>query len=176
MNMMLALTLVLLSPSGEVTQNTPPQTQPAVDGSHDLDFWLGTWTADSTQYNPGQHDQKPTIQKDYVKNTISRSMKNQVIHEKFDGKTMNFNGESWSVYNKQSGKWQQTWVDDSGGYIPLSGGKVGNDFILTTLNGKSRMRFYNIKKDSFDWMWESLAADGSGQWSPVWLLNYKRVK
>ncbi|MCB0825060.1 MAG: DUF1579 family protein, partial [Armatimonadetes bacterium] len=172
--MMLALTLLLLTGTTEMTQNLTPQTKPAVDGSHDLDFWLGTWTADSTQYTPGQPDQKPTFNKNYVANTITRSMKDQVIHERFDGKTMNFNGESWSVYNKQTGQWQQTWVDDSGGYIPLTGGKIGKDFILTTLNGKSRMRFHNITKDSFDWMWEGQAKDGSGKWVPLWLLNYKR--
>jgi len=37
----------------------------------------------------------------------------------------------------------------------------------------TRMIFYNIKKDSFDWSWEA-STDGGATWKSNWLIHYKR--
>jgi len=74
------------------------------------------------------------------------------------------------------------WVDNSGGYIALIGGIVGDSMVLTTQETstptgkiKSRMVFYNITLQSFLWNWES-SADGGQTWKLNWKIYYKRKK
>ncbi len=92
----------------------------------------------------------------------------------------NYTGKSWSVYNPNSKMWQQTWVDDKGRYISLTGGMTDGKMILntperTTPSGKmqSRMIFYNISANSFDWDWQSSTDEGAA-WKSNWKIHYKR--
>jgi hypothetical protein len=89
------------------------------------------------------------------------------------------------VYNTNYKYWQQTWIDNQGGYIALTGGMVGDSLVLNTAektvpstispSGKleNRMVYYNIKPDSFDWSWEA-STDGGKTWKQNWLIHYKR--
>lgn len=45
---------------------------------------------------------------------------------------MKYSGSSWSVYGRQKKIWQQTWVDNMGGYIALTGKYETNEMTLTT--------------------------------------------
>ncbi len=114
-----------------------------------LDFWVGQW---DLTWKGGKGT-----------NNVTREMNGCVIHEHFSGDASveNMRGESVSIYQPKLGLWRQTWVDNQGGYIPLTGG-VQNDgsFLLTTtrLNDKqrqTRMIFENIKPGSFTWRWQS---------------------
>lgn len=148
------------------TMTTPTQSTTNMS----LDFWLGKWTADSTQPQP---DGKTTVQKNAAKNHILKIKGDKVTHENF---TMpGFNGESWSVFNPKTNKWNQTWIDDSGAYLTLEGGMEGEEFILTQTHPNSiqRMRFTEIKKDSFVWLWETKKDDN---WTLAWRLDYHREK
>jgi len=102
------------------------------------------------------------------------------VHEHFSDQEGNFKGESWSVYNPQKELWQQTWVDNEGGYIVLTGGIKSNEMILTTDEQRTstgtsmaRMVFFNIQQNSFDWRWEK-STDGGKTWTLNWLIHYKR--
>jgi len=110
---------------------------------------------------------------------------NCTIHENFSDPKLGYLGQSWSVYNTNYKQWQQTWVDNQGGYIVLTGGMVADSMILSTPerivparispSGKliNRMVFYNIKSNSFDWSWQA-SADGGATWKTNWLIHYKR--
>jgi hypothetical protein len=39
----------------------------------------------------------------------------------------------------------------------------------------SRMVYYNIKSNSFDWSWEA-STDGGKLWKQNWLIHYERKK
>jgi hypothetical protein len=107
------------------------------------------------------------------------------VQENFNDPNGNYIGKSWSVYNKNYKMWQQTWVDNQGGYIALTGGMQGDSMVLITpertvptnisATGKiiMRMVYHNIKPDSFEWDWEG-STDGGKTWKSNWHLNYQR--
>jgi hypothetical protein len=77
--------------------------------------------------------------------------------------------------------WQQTWVDDQGEYIVLTGEFADGKMVLMTTptlmpdgtKMQNRMAYYNIRPDSFDWDWESTNDDGT-TWKKNWQIHYKR--
>ena len=92
---------------------------------------------------------------------------------------MNFRGKSLSVYNHNHKVWQQTWVDNEGFYMLFTGGMQDEKMILSrtvqTTKGpvSQRMVFYSIRKDSFNWNWES-STDGGKTWKLNWKIKYTR--
>lgn len=132
-----------------------------------FDFWIGEWELTWNDTIKGT-------------NTITKEMNDCVIYEHFNDPRNNYKGSSWSVYNTQTNQWQQTWVDNSGGYIELIGGMIGGKMILTTPERKSttgtilhHMIFYNIGDDSFDWNWEA-SVDHGVTWDLKWKIHYQR--
>ena len=85
------------------------------------------------------------------------------------------------MYSPRKNIWQQTWVDNMGGYIALTGKYENNEMTLTTApqklpDGKeiiSRMVFFNITRGNFDWRWQSTTDNGT-TWQTNWLIHYKR--
>lgn len=149
-----------------------PQKPCSSPEASQFDFWIGDWTL---TWNDSLHGT----------NKIEKMFGNCTVHENFSDPKMGYLGQSWSVYNANYKRWEQTWVDNQGGYIALTGGKVGDSLILTTAEqtvplkmsatGKliSRMVFYNIKSNSFDWNWESSTNSGD-TWKPNWKIHYAR--
>jgi hypothetical protein len=148
-------------------QATPPPNPCKDPAVSQFDFWVGNWEltwADSL----------------HGTNHVERIMDGCTVQENFNDPQMKFSGKSWSVYSVPRKQWQQTWVDNNGGYIVLFGGMQGDSMVLSTPmretpKGKitSRMVYYNIKKDSFDWSWEA-SMDGGMTWKVNWLIHYKR--
>jgi hypothetical protein len=112
-------------------------------------------------------------------------MNDCTVQENFSDPHNNYLGKSWSVYNANYKQWQQTWIDNQGGYIALTGGMQGDSMVLTTAErtvsanlsatGKmiNRMVYYNITKDTFEWDWEA-SVDGGNTWKSNWHLHYTR--
>ncbi|MEP7252654.1 MAG: hypothetical protein ABI683_09750 [Ginsengibacter sp.] len=133
-----------------------------------FDFWVGDW---ELTWNDTSHGT----------NHIVKIMDGCTVNENFYDPAMKYSGSSWSVYNPQLKIWQQTWVDNQGGYIALTGAFEKDMMTLTAEprklpNGKeivSRMVFYNITPGAFDWRWES-TKDSGVSWQPNWLIHYKR--
>lgn len=112
-------------------------------------------------------------------NMIRKILKGKIVEENFE--MPGLVGRSVTAYNPQRKKWFQTWVDDGGAYIALSGGMQGKNMILTSIPGPknprafSRMVFSDITPESFHWRWEG-TKDAGKNWSLQWELNYRRVK
>ena len=159
---------LLQSVSGQATS---PCSLPE---AQQFDFWLGDW---NLSWNDSVHGT----------NHVEKILGNCTVQENFYDPSTNMYGKSWSVYNPNLKLWQQTWVDSQGGYIVLNGGMKGDSMILATgertvpktmsPNGKmiSRMVYYAIKLNSFDWDWES-STDGGKNWTSKWLIHYSRNK
>lgn len=139
-----------------------------------FDFWLGTWDlrweqADGTT---GQGT-----------NRIERVLDGKVIQENFEahsGALAGFEGRSHSVYQPRTGTWQQTWVDNRGGYLDFTGELDGETRIFkrqgTNPQGETilqRMRFYDIEPDALTWDWE-VSEDGGETWQLRWRIFYAR--
>lgn len=144
-------------------QNTPPCSQPE---AKQFDFWVGTWHL--------------TWEGGTGTNRIEKKLGQCVIQENFHGdmgKGQFFDGMSVSSYNARTKKWEQTWVDSSGGFLTFEGGMVGPNMVLNQTtpspDGKSRrMIFKNIKPGSLDWDWQ--ASEDGENWTSVWAIHYAK--
>ncbi len=132
-----------------------------------FDFWLGDWDLSWGDTSKGT-------------NHISKELNGYVLQENFYDPVTKYTGKSWSLYDSVNAVWKQTWVDNQGAYIALTGKFENGKMILTTApayrNGKltiSRMIFYNIQKNSFDWNWEHSTDDGRN-WQVNWKIHYQR--
>jgi hypothetical protein len=164
------LFLVLIFSSPVDAQNK--QAACSAPEASQFDFWVGNWEA---TWNDSLHGS----------NYIEKMFGNCTVHENFSDPRNSYLGQSWSVYNANYKRWQQTWVDNMGGYITLTGGMVKDSMILTTgeravpvnisPSGKmiNRMVYYNITSGSFDWSWQA-STDGGTTWKTNWLIHYKR--
>ena len=147
-------------------------SQQAVMDSTAFDFWLGEWNVTWTSADKIYH----------ATNTITRKMNGHFIHESFeilDGPSKGFKGESFSTLDRQSGLWKQTWIDNQGAYLDFIGNQEGDAKIFERSftnkageNIRQRMVFRNIKKDGFDWDWQS--SKNGGEWKMLWQLRYVR--
>ena len=149
--------------------STPPCSLPEAS---QFDFWVGDW---KLTWNDTSHGT----------NHIEKIFGNCTVQENFVDAVNNYLGKSWSVYNANYKIWQQTWVDNQGGFTDVSGNMHGDSMILLTQErtvpqkisptGKmiNRMVYYNITHQSFDWSWES-STDGGSVWKSNWRIHYER--
>ena len=140
-----------------------------------LDFWVGQWnlTWPATGQNPAGTGT----------NTITKVLGGCVVQENFrGGGPRPLTGMSVSTYNPRLKKWQQTWVDDEGSFLDLTGGLESGAMTLSMERpgpgGKPstlRMVFRNVQQNSFDWSWER-STDGGKTWQVQWPIHYARKK
>jgi hypothetical protein len=141
--------------------------QPLPAEARQFDFWIGEWDAAWGNNERGT-------------NVVRAVLDDAVILENFDGRPgMELLGMSVSVYNAALGKWQQTWVDNQGGYLDFVGEFADNRMVLqrsATRQGQTflqRMIWYNIEHEQFDWNWERSDDDGR-TWQVLWQIHYTR--
>ncbi|CAG0934550.1 hypothetical protein TFLX_03539 [Thermoflexales bacterium] len=141
--------------------------QPLPAEARQFDFWIGDWDAVWEENARGT-------------NVVRAVLDNAVILENFDGRPGTpLIGMSVSVYNAALGKWQQTWVDNQGGYLDFVGAFEEGRMVLqrpATRQGQTflqRMVWYNVEHDQFDWNWERSDDDGQ-TWQVLWQIHYTR--
>jgi hypothetical protein len=147
----------------------PPTLQ--LDAARQFDFWLGEW--DCT-WDDGDRRRVAT-------NSVYLDLGGKVVVENFDGRpSLDFQGLSFSVYDRGAGCWKQTWVDSEGSYLDFAGG-FENGVMELRRNGEVdgapavfRMRWENIERDSLDWSWQR-SDDGGDTWVSLWEIEYTRV-
>ena len=139
-----------------------------------MDFWVGNWNGRSMVPDTSQESGWKIGQ---VQNTVNKILDGCVVEENFEGAA--FSGKSYSTYSKQQKIWNQTWVDNSGGYLPFYGifeedKKIfQRDAVRNGNKFSSRMVFYNITEDSFIWDWERSTDEGK-TWVLSWRIEYTR--
>jgi len=138
--------------------------------AHQLDFWLGEW---QLAY---REDGKPATSR----NRITKILDGCVILEEFDGAPGTpLQGRSVSMYDRASGRWKQTWVDNSGAYLDFTGGVEDWRMVFAReaqRDGKrfrQRMVFEDVKRDSLRWLWQRSDDDGL-TWKTLWEIAYRR--
>ena len=174
----LALGMGLAVPALAATSAKPPaQAAPPAPCTapelHQLDFWVGDW-----ELAWPAHGQAPA---GTGTNHVEKILGGCAVQESFAAAgPQGLVGRSVSAYNPQLKIWEQTWVDNQGSYIALTGGFKDGTMILTQRalgpDGKprlARMVFLNIKPDAFDWHWESSTDEGK-TWKLNWAIHYKR--
>jgi hypothetical protein len=133
----------------------------------DFDFWVGEWNA---RWEGGNGS-----------NTVTSELGGSVILERFDGRPgTTLQGLSVSVFDRERECWRQTWVDSHGGYLDFAGG-VGDDGVMELRHVERkddgsvvpfRMRFTEVERESFVWLWER--EEAKGVWGERWRIQYTR--
>jgi len=163
---------ITVSPLAQASNNHPCAAPEAAQ----FNFWLGEW---ELTWPAEQWGGKPDELGRGV-NHIRKILGECIIEENFQFPKQNFNGRSLSAYNAKKAVWQQTWVDNQGGYLLFTGKFEDNKMELRTepfeRKGKtliSRMVFKNITDQSFDWDWQR--SDNLGEsWKDLWNIHYER--
>ena len=142
-----------------------------LDAARQFDFWLGEWDC---SWDDGDRRHVAT-------NSVYLDLGDKVVVENFDGRpSLDFQGLSFSVYDRNARCWKQTWVDSEGSYLDFAG-RFENGVMELRRNGEVdgapaifRMRWENIERDSFDWSWQRSEDDGE-TWTSLWEIEYSRV-
>ena len=156
------------------THGATASSEPTEEIQSQLDFWIGTWEVRWTDSDG--------VEQSGV-NTVARILDGRVVRESFDAReAIGLEGKSYSVYDRHSLQWKQTWVDNSGNYMDFTGRADGDRFIFerrwTRGDGaeiENRMIFRDISDDSFVWDWEGRLA-GTDEWKLLWQLHYHRME
>jgi tetratricopeptide (TPR) repeat protein len=80
-----------------------------------LDFWLGEWTVTTTQGAIPAGDSK-----------IELILEDCVVLENWKSQSTSYSGKSYNIYNQALKRWEQYWVDNTGGNIFFYGGLKDN--------------------------------------------------
>lgn len=165
-----ALVLVLLVAFPAMGQNTPATPPCSAPEASQFDFWVGEWELTWADSGRGT-------------NNITKPLGSCVIQEQFRDLAPNsLIGMSVSVYNPTTKLWQQTWVDNQGGYMLFTGGFADGRMILSRETTRpdgtpvtQRMVFRDITADSLTWDWEA-SIDNGATWKINWQIRYHRKK
>jgi hypothetical protein len=174
----LSLLLFLSAPSyfdtvRAQTATPPPTPRPSPCRSRpeyrQFDFWVGEWDVTNPR---GQ--QAGT-------NSVQLILGDCVVFENWTG-ARGSSGKSFNVYNAAKGKWQQTWVDNSGGVLELTGDYKDDQMRFTGetkgAGGKvtlERLTFTRLGDGRVRQFWEQ-SADGGRTWTVVFDGTYVRKK
>ena len=83
-----------------------------LDATRQFDFWVGEWDcvwSDEHEWHAGT-------------NTVYLDLGGAVVVESFDGRpSLEYQGLSFSVYDRAAHCWKQTWVDSVGNYLDFAG-------------------------------------------------------
>jgi hypothetical protein len=138
-----------------------------LDAARQFDFWLGEW--DCTWHADGLEHMGT--------NSVYADLGGVVVVENFDGRpSLDFQGLSYSVYDRREQRWKQTWVDSDGNYLAFVGGFEDGAMELRREAGGVvfRMRWENIEQNGFDWSY-ARSEDGGQTWDSLWEIGYSRV-
>ena len=144
-----------------------------------LDFWIGDWDVKVRARTAPDKDEWGE-----AKGTqhIEPLLGGCAIAEHFtaEGPGTPWAGKSYSMWQPKLGKWRQSWVDDSGNFIALTGGVEAGVMTLygepREANGKPiqmRMVFQNVTKTSLHWEWQR-TEDSWATNVPMMTIDYQR--
>ena len=150
------------------------QSQAPCDGPEfrQLDFWLGTWDLAYTQGGKAGTS----------RNRVTKQLDGCVVQEDFEGPPGTpLVGRSVSMFDRASGRWKQTWVDNQGSYLDFTGGMEDGRMVFARefeRNGqriRQRMVFDDVSADGLTWRWQR-STDAGATWATAWEIRYRRAR
>ncbi|MCE7933881.1 MAG: tetratricopeptide repeat protein [Chlorobi bacterium CHB2] len=135
----------------------------------EFDFWIGEWDVFNTA---GQK---------VGTNSVQQILGSCVLLENWTSASGS-QGKSFNTFNRSTGKWQQTWVDDQGTVLELAGNLKGAvlsfEGITRDTAGKEthhRLTFTQIDPNTVRQLWEQ-SSDKGVTWNSVFDGKYVRKK
>jgi hypothetical protein len=165
----LALALSLLMGSAPLAAQGAASPPPSCEGPefHQFDFWLGDWEVTSGQQVVGTND-------------ITSILKGCVIHEHWAG-AKGLRGESFNFFDRQTGKWNQVWVDDTGSVLRLTGSSAEGKMTLEGENAaggkpvRHRIVWRSNQDGTVRQVWTT-STDGGKTWSVAFDGLYRKKR
>lgn len=155
---LLLLGSAVVQPTGVSAQQQGPPTCSAEE-HRQFDFWLGTWDV----FDPDGRQ--------VGMNEITMELNGCVLHEHWQSLGGPHRGNSYNIYDRTTGRWHQTWVDNSGLLLQLDGGLVDGNMVLEgeTLNPEgdrilNRITWSREEEGTVRQLWE-MSEDGGESWT-----------
>lgn len=163
-----ALSLAL-SPVAASAQETAEATPPCAGEEYrQFDFWLGSWEVTTPDGNVAGT------------NAIDSILNGCVLREQWRG-ARGMTGTSYNTYDPHTGAWYQTWVDDRGGFLLLSGGLEEGSMVLRgeMVDDQGavlhRITWTPVVTEQVRQLWEA-SRDGGATWSVVFDGRYAQTE
>lgn len=160
----LALAGFLAAGPAAAQQGPPPCSG---DESRQFDFWLGQW--DVTVVGSGQTAGT---------SSITAILGDCVLLEEYETPS-GYVGKSFNAYDRVTGQWHQTWVDNQGQVLKLDGGIEGGKMVLSGAGKDSqgnaivnRITWTPHEDGSVQQTWD-ISKDGGGSWTNVFDGMYR---
>jgi len=115
-----AFALALNAPTALAQTQPPPPTCEAAE-HRGLDFWIGEWDAFRADNNAPAG-----------RSSIRAEDSGCVITEHWTNLNAPFSGRSLNFYDRNSGRWEQFWVDSRGGRVHYVGSAIENGVQMTS--------------------------------------------
>jgi len=134
-----------------------------------FDFWIGSWEV------------RDPNGKLVGRNRIAKEHGGCVLTEHWSGNG-GVTGTSVNVFDRDRGKWHQTWVDSAGGLFQLDGGIVNGAMVLTGDSvdadapsgiARQRISWTPDARGDVRQLWES-SSDGGRTWNVVFDGRYRK--
>lgn len=161
------LAFFLASASGVSAQlaDASPREACAAEGHRQFDFWIGSWEVTTPD---GQVAGT---------NEIDAVLGGCGLRERWQGRG-GMTGTSLNAYDPHTGTWHQTWVDDRGGFLLLSGGLEGGSMVLSgEMRDEEgplmhRITWTPLEGGEVRQLWE--VRRGEGEWSVLFDGRYSK--
>ena len=164
----LPLLLLLLLPGSAAAQASPRPPDCTGAEHRAFDFWLGSWAV--TDSAGAQR---------YGTNTITATEKGCLLHERWTAAGGN-SGQSFNFYDRRRQRWEQVWIDATGGVLKLAGNPEGGAMVM---RGEGRTPAGGVTIQEIRWsleadgrvrqLWRTSADDGAN-WQAVFDSWYRR--
>ena len=158
------------APSLLAAQEPGPTVAPkacAAPEHRQFDFWIGEWEVTTPNGAPAG------------RNRIESILDGCALRESWTG-AKGGSGNSYNAYDRQSGRWHQTWVDNGGLVLRLDGTFAGGRMVLSGETRDSsgapvlnRITWQATAPGAVRQLWET-SRDGGGTWSVVFDGRYRR--
>jgi len=173
--MKIILSLLLLIPLSVAAQETASDSatlaRPCNSAEYrQFDFWIGDWSVTSGEEPAGT-------------NSIHPIHNGCALQENWQGSGEGgISGTSFNLYDQATGRWHQTWVDDSGTLLLLDGGLQDGVMILSgqrpALDGSGmvvhRISWTPNPDGSVRQLWEA-SKDEGGKWATLFDGLYSKT-
>jgi hypothetical protein len=168
--------LLLLAASSAVAAQPAPRqserycTEPQYRA---LDFWVGDWDLQWRGSSGAAEHASSRVSRDELGNCA--------IVERMEWPNGQYRMIGISVYDGHAQVWRQTFVDNEGHMVSLSGGpsdEGGAAFVMTAdrpdeRGRQRRMVWSDAQPDRLTWRWERRDRDAD-PWVADWVVEYRR--
>jgi len=144
---------------------TPATAQ--LDATRQFDFLLGEW--DCTWSDGAGTD------------SVYLDLDDKVVVQSFDARpSLEYQGVSHYVYDREARRWKQTWVDTDGNYLDFVGGfeqgvmELRREAPFDGGTATFRLRWFDIEREALRRAYER-SDDGGETWTTLWEIDYRRV-